>query len=465
MTPAPDAPAPKRSTARRPCLVLAGVLTALVLLLPASALAQPPHLTIEVPRDGSVTSNSTPKFRGTTDDIFDELHEEAIDPVKLEIMSGESVVQSLATSQNSEAWSAVAAPLGDGTYTAQAVQTNALSEEGRSEPPVTFTVDSTPPQITMSALTGSASSSSGSYSVGGSAGTRDGDLPAVTLQLFAGAAIGTQAALETLVVQASAGSWSASFGGLAPGTYTAQAAQSDRAGNTGSSAPLTFVVSAPVPPPPPVASFKWFPPAPRTAESVSLVSSSTDSFSPITGFAWALSSSGPFSVGQPVLSTSFTTPGGHVVRLRVLDAEGRSSIATATISVSGRPTSLMQPFPIVRIAGSVTAHGARIRLLTVQAPVGATVAVTCRGHGCGRKAESRLATSSSKSRNLAGAVLLTFHRFQRALGAGAILRISVSKPGEIGKFTSFAIRRNRLPTRADACLRATSSKPIACPSS
>jgi PKD domain len=233
------------------------------------------------------------------------------------------------------------------------------------------------------------------------------------------------------------------------------------------SAPVTFTVTTPAvattpPPTSPVASFKWFPSAPKTGESVSLVSSLTDTVSPITAFAWALTSSGAFHAGKPVLTTSFSTPGGHTVRLRVTDANGLSSVAAETIEVTSPPLTLMQPFPIVRIGGSDTSSGVKLSLLTVQAPVGARVTVRCRGRGCPVKSESRLAASS---KNRAAAVLLAFRRFECPLRAGVILEIRVSKPGEIGKYTSFAIRRNKLPVRVDVCLGPTDPKPIACPPS
>jgi hypothetical protein len=117
----------------------------------------------------------------------------------------------------------------------------------------------------------------------------------------------------------------------------------------------------------------------------------------------------------------------------------------------------------VRIAGSETSSGARIKLLSVQAPPATKVGVVCKGPGCKTKAESRIARASSKSRSKAGAIVLNFPRFQRALRAGAVLQIRVSKAGEVGKFTSFTIRRNKLPTRIDACLRPTSSNPSPCP--
>ena len=86
------------------------------------------------------------------------------------------------------------------------------------------------------------------------------------------------------------------------------------------------------------------PARPQTGEPVSLVSISTDTASPITGVAWALTSNGPFQGGGALLTTSFSSPGGHVVRLRVTNANGLSSDASETINVVGPTARLMQPF-------------------------------------------------------------------------------------------------------------------------
>ncbi len=459
---------PPRALASSRLVWLSPLLLALVPLLgtalaPAPALARTARIAIESPRDGNVGNDPTPRFRGTTDDTFDELEEEVLDPIAVEITDGAGVTHSAIAAQSEFNWSVEAEPLADGTYTARAIQRTPDGEEvGRSEPPITFAIDTTPPQISLGAAE-DGTSGLGSRSVGGSAGASDGDLPAVRVQLFAGASVDAQPPLETLVVQASHGAWGATFGGLGPGTYTAVAQQSDRAGNTGTSAPITFAVAGAPLGPAPTASFKWFPQTPRTGETVSFVSSSTDAFSAITGFAWAPSDGGGFVAGKPVLTTAFATPGSHVVRLRVTNAEGRSSIATATVPVTGRALALMQPFPIVRIAGSLTGRGARIKLLTVQAPLGARVTVTCKGHGCGTKAESRLASASSTGKSRTGVALLSFRRFERSLGAGAVVRILVSKSGKIGKMTSFSVRRRKLPVRFDACLSTPASKPIRCP--
>jgi hypothetical protein len=71
---------------------------------------------------------------------------------------------------------------------------------------------------------------------------------------------------------------------------------------------------------------------------------------------------------------------------------------------------------------------------------------------------------ASKKQSKASSVVIAFRRFQRSLPAGVILEIRVSKPGQIGKYTRFAIRRHRLPVRIDACLGSGDPKPIVCPS-
>jgi hypothetical protein len=62
-------------------------------------------------------------------------------------------------------------------------------------------------------------------------------------------------------------------------------------------------------------------------------------------------------------------------------------------------------------------------------------------------------------------VRISFRRFEHTLPAGVILRIRVSRPGEIGKYTRLIVRRGVLPERLDTCLDPGGFKPMACPSS
>jgi hypothetical protein len=231
--------------------------------------------------------------------------------------------------------------------------------------------------------------------------------------------------------------------------------------DTATSTSATLTVSAPVPP---AASFAWFPPAPFVGEPVSFASNSTDAASPLTAFAWDLAGDGPLIGGGPVLSTWFSSPGAHVVRLRVTDAKGLSSVTAETIPVTLAPPILLQPFPVVRLVGLDTSSGVQLIVFTVLAPVTARITVTCRGRGCPTKFEDRLAASRRHKRK-SGSLLIAFPRFERSLEAGITLEVRVSKADRIGKYTKFVIRRGKLPTRVDKCLNPANSQPMACPSS
>jgi hypothetical protein len=120
----------------------------------------------------------------------------------------------------------------------------------------------------------------------------------------------------------------------------------------------------------------------------------------------------------------------------------------------------MRPFPIVRITGTRVSSGVKLKLLSVQASSAARITVACTGHGCPIKSQTRVA-SAGKVRS----ALVEFRRLQRFLPAGVTLEVRVSKPGAVGKYTRFTIRRGKPPIRLDACLGSTGVKPIACPSS
>jgi PKD repeat protein len=330
---------------------------------------------------------------------------------------------------------------------------------------VTFTIDTVPPQVTISSPANGSAAGGEVVTYAGTAGTAHGDAAAVTLEIFAGAAIGSQPPVQTHVVQAASGAWSVPVAGLGSGAYTARATQSDAAGNRGFSMPVTVTFPSPPPAPvpqPPSASFRWFPQTPTVGQSVAFVSNSTDLTSPINSFAWDLAGNGVFKAAGPVVTTTFTTPGPHTVHLRIGDARGATSVATATIPVSRVPLSLMQPFPIVRIAGTETATGVKLSQLAVQTPIGARVTVSCRGHGCHRRSQSQLARASRRRHT--SSVVLVFPGFQRALRAGVVLEIRVAHSGEIGKYTRFLIRRRHIPARFDACLASFNPRPITCPS-
>ena len=119
-----------------------------------------------------------------------------------------------------------------------------------------------------------------------------------------------------------------------------------------------------------------------------------------------------------------------------------------------RPLPLMSPFPVVRIVGTLTRRGARLRLLSVRAPASATIFVRCFRRKCRRR-------SITRGRGFTRAV--RFRRFERSLAAGTIIEVRVIRSDAIGKFTRFRIRRGRRPARSDRCLRPGESRGTPCP--
>jgi hypothetical protein len=101
--------------------------------------------------------------------------------------------------------------------------------------------------------------------ISGTAGNAPGDSFQVRVAVRAGGTV-----LQNLIAQRSGTAWSVQAGALPPGDYTLVAAQSDDAGNIGTSPAMTFTVNAPPPPPdddtdtnPPLE-----PPAPEQGKSV-----------------------------------------------------------------------------------------------------------------------------------------------------------------------------------------------------
>jgi hypothetical protein len=106
-------------------------------------------------------------------------------------------------------------------------------------------------------------------------------------------------------------------------------------------------------------------------------------------------------------------------------------------------------------------RGTTIQELVVKAPAGARVRVHCRGRGCPFRPYARQARRRARR-----ARIIRIHRFAlHLLRPGTVIEISVTKGGEIGKFTRFRIRKGRPPSRTDRCLIPGRKRPVRCPSS
>jgi hypothetical protein len=151
----------------------------------------------------------------------------------------------------------------------------------------------------------------------------------------------------------------------------------------------------------------------------------------------------------PTDTTDTGTP-APLTETPVIVAPVTVDIGAVAPARASRP-SWMEPFPVVRIRGRLTATGARVTLLTVDAPRGAQIAVRCLGRGC---PTARWAQATQVTR---------ISRYEGDLPAGTRLTITVRRPGYVGKHTLIVIRRGRAPLRRDRCLFPGSSSPRQCP--
>jgi PKD repeat protein len=237
---------------------------------------------------------------------------------------------------------------------------------------------------------------------------------------------------------------------------------------------------APLPPPPspsdtrpPTASFIFSPSSPRPGEVITFASVSSDpgAGGAIAQESWDLNGDSVFGDAVGRSATAAFAVGGHAVSLRVTDRAGNQSVFTQSVDVTpdpgiaaaqipGRTFRLMRPFPVVRIAGSYTAGGVRVRLFSVAASSRATVVARCSGRRCPYRRKRFGPRAPGKA---TAARTLRLRKLERWYPSGVRLVVMVTRSGEVGKYTRFKIRRLKPPARVDRCLSPGTSRPIRCP--
>jgi hypothetical protein len=167
-------------------------------------------------------------------------------------------------------------------------------------------VDVTAPTVTLTAPANNAWTNNQKPTTSGAAGTATGDLPTITVKIYAGAtATGTP--VQTLTTTASAGAYSvAPSSNLAAGTYTAQASQTDSAGNTGLSSARTFIVDI-------------TPPAVTVNSTCTTIGHGASQTASVSGVAGILSGD---STSITVVIYNGTGTGGTVFQTQTITASG-----------------------------------------------------------------------------------------------------------------------------------------------
>ncbi len=194
---------------------------------------EPPTVTLSpVP---SPSNDTTPSFSGTASEATQ---------VTVEIFEGPTaegtVVASATATGTGASWSSNDAvpALGDGTFTAIATQPSAIENPVGESTPVTFSIDTSPPTVTLNEPPSPSGNTAPSFS-----GTASDETP-VTVDIYSG---GTDEGpvVASAEAEANGGEWVSGRAtpSLPWGEYTAVATQPSSIGNpSGVSAPVTFSV-------------------------------------------------------------------------------------------------------------------------------------------------------------------------------------------------------------------------------
>jgi hypothetical protein len=212
------------------------------------------------------------------------------------------------------------------------------------------------------------------------------------------------------------------------------------------------------------------------AESGATVQCSIDQGAPVYG---SCASATTHAADAPL------TDGAYVFRVQATDAAGNQATATRAFAVDAFPQTpgsesprpdptppvtrpsaprLLSPFPLVRISGTLTSRGARIRLLSVRAPRGALVRVTVRPACSSRRPSSRRCRVLQAAGTVGRRAVISFRSLERKYPSGTVIVVRVWRGDRIGKYTRFTIVRGKAPRRVDQCLVPEATRGSRCPS-
>lgn len=354
-------------------------------------------------------------------------------------------------------------PLPDGDYTFRVQATDAAGNQ--AEATQDFSVDSAAPSLSIdSGPRGATNDATPSFEFTAAAGTT---VECAVDQQAYGPCTGT----ATHVVGAA----------LADGEHSFHVRARDAAGNDAETS-QSFTVDT-VPPSLSIG----FGPSGTTSDSTPLFGFSAETGATVQcSIDQGTPAYGPCASAATHAAAAPLADGAYVFHVRATDGAGNQTAVTRAFTVDTVPDApapetpradpappltpapakpqLMSPFPLVRISGTLTATGARIRLLTVRAPRGALVRVTV-SPACSAK---RRAARRCRVLQAAGTVgrreVIGFRSVERAYRSGTVIVVRVWSADRIGKYTRFTIVRGKAPRRVDQCLVPAATRGSRCPS-
>jgi hypothetical protein len=109
--------------------------------------------------------------------------------------------------------------------------------------------------------------------------------------------------------------------------------------------------------------------------------------------------------------------------------------------------------PVVNIQGTVTPKGVvKVSQFRINALRGSLVRITCTGKHCPFKSfRRRMITSTLRVSKLEG-----------NLRPAMTLKLRIKRPGELGKYMRYVVRKKKAPVRTDRCLDGVTGNVVGC---
>jgi Bacterial Ig-like domain len=200
-----------------------------------------PAVSLGTPTNQTVLGDHTPNYSGVAGNGPGDSQTVTVKVYSGSAASGTPVQTLTATRSDADWWVEGSQALGDGTYTAQAEQLDSVGNRGVSGAR-TFTVDTVASGVSLETPAGGSETNDSTPTYSGAAGNAPGDGGTVTVKVYSGS-VASGATVQELSAPRSGDSWLVEGSPeLAEGVYTAQAEQSDEAGNTDWSDPVSFSI-------------------------------------------------------------------------------------------------------------------------------------------------------------------------------------------------------------------------------
>ena len=211
----------------------------------------------------------------------------------------------------------------------------------KKAPPPPPASDTTEPVVTLTTPADGSSTNDATPDLSGAAGDAVGDAATVDVTIYAGADT-TGTVIETIPVTRTGTSWTTTAATLLDGTYTAEATQSDDAGNTGTSTANTFTVDTATPAAPSTPDLLTASDSGtsstdnRTNVTTPTFTGTAEANSTVTIFAGAteVGSALADGIGNYSVTTSALGEGPHTITATATDAAGNESAPSSGLAIT-----------------------------------------------------------------------------------------------------------------------------------